>query len=65
MLSMSHYPEDRGEIYGEQNEEEAAFYFSLMEFSQFVEKYGASFVLTKMDQKTFQALSEWFYTEES
>lgn len=55
------YPEDRGEIFGEQNEEEASFYFSLNDFEHFLNKYGAQFVLARMRNDAFEKLSEWFY----
>lgn len=59
MLDLAHYPEDRGEIYGEPNEEEAALYFTLMEFTQIVDKYGVDFVMTKLDKKTFDKINQW------
>ena len=61
VLDEFQYPEDRGEIYGEPNEEEAAFYFSLMDFEALIERYGAQFVLSRMRNEAFEKLSEWFY----
>lgn len=58
------YPEDRGELYGEINEEEASFYFALNDFDKLIERYGAHFVLSRMRKDTFQKLSQWFYHEE-
>ncbi len=55
------YPEDRGEIYGEPNEEEAWVYFTLNDFAHAVNKYGAQFVLARLNNEAFQKLSEWFY----
>lgn len=55
------YPEDRGEIYGEVNEEEAYLYHTLMDFEGLVHKYGAQFVLSRMRNDSFSKLSEWFY----
>ena len=57
------YPEDRGEIYGEPNEEEAALYFSLMDFEHLIERYGTQFIMTRLRNETFQKLSEWFYED--
>jgi hypothetical protein len=55
------YPEDRGEIYGEVNEEEAWVYHTLNDFEQCIEKYGAHFMLARMRNDPFSKLSEWFY----
>jgi hypothetical protein len=54
------YPEDRGEIFGEYNDEEASFYFMLNDFDACVSKYGAQFVISRMRNETFEKLSEWF-----
>jgi hypothetical protein len=42
------------------DEEEAHFYYILMDFEQLLEKHGADFVLTKMKQDPFAQLNEWF-----
>ncbi len=60
-MNESLYPEDRGEIYGEVNEEEAWLYHTLSEFEDIVNKYGAQFVLARMRNSCFEKLSEWFY----
>lgn len=60
-MNESMYPEDRGEIYGETNEEEASFYWSLKDFENLVERYGADMVISRMGSDCFKKLSEWFY----
>ena len=55
------YPEDRGEIYGDFNEEESWVYHTLNDFEQCIEKYGAHFMLARMREGPFSKLSEWFY----
>ena len=55
------YPEDRGEIFDEPNEEEAWVYHTLMDFEQCINKYGAHFMLSRMRNETFEKLSNWFY----
>jgi len=59
MYDLAHYPEDRGEIYGETNEEEAALYFTLMEFTQVVDKYGIDFIMMRLDRKTVDQIDQW------
>lgn len=58
------YPEDRGEIYGDVNEEEAYFYHVLMDFEYLIQKYGAHTVLSRMRNDPFSELAEWFYEME-
>ena len=58
------YPEDRGELFGEVNEEEASFYFTLNDFERLIEHYGAHFVLSRMRNNSFEKLSQWFFHEE-
>lgn len=50
-----------GEQLEEQLDEEASFYFMIRDFEHWVEKDGADFVIKRMNQDTFQKLSEWFY----
>jgi hypothetical protein len=57
------YPEDRSEIFGEVNEEEASFYFSLNDFEQLISRYGVQFVMSRMRNETFEKLSQWFYED--
>jgi hypothetical protein len=59
MVDLMHYPEDRDELF-EVPEEEAHFYFSLMEIESNIEKYGAHFVLSRMRNDAFSKLAEWF-----
>lgn len=56
------YPEDRGEIYGDISEEEAHFYFTLLDFEELVNKYGSQFVVSRMRNECFEKLSDWFYS---
>lgn len=58
------YPEDRSDIFMGANEEEASFYFSLMDFEQLIKRYGADFVINRMGEDTFNLLAEWFLDEE-
>jgi len=58
------YPEDRGEIFGEPNEEEAHFYFTLMDFKGFIDKYGVDFVMNRLDEETFDKILDWLVDEE-
>lgn len=57
------YPEDRSELF-EHNEEEAVFYFTLSEFDQLIERYGADFVVARMKETTFEKLSGWFFEDD-
>ena len=59
-MANDYYLEE-GEGLEQQLDEEAAFYFSIMDFTQLVDKYGAEFVIKRMDPKTVEKLSEWFY----
>lgn len=52
---------NEGEELEQQLDEEGAFYFTLMDFEQVIDKYGAEFVLKRMGNKCFEQLSEWFY----
>lgn len=58
------YPEDRSELFGETNEEEASFYFSLMDFKQLIERYGVDFVMNRLDEETFDKIMDWIVDEE-
>lgn len=42
------------------NEHEAALHFSLIDFAQMIEAYGANKVLSSMDETTFWHLYKWF-----
>lgn len=42
------------------NEEEASFYFSLNDFEQLLDRYGADFVLKRMRNESFDKLNVWF-----
>lgn len=57
------YPEDRSELFEQPNEEEASFYFSLMDFKQLIKRYGVEFVMNRMDIETYQELAIWFEDE--
>ena len=54
------YPEDRHELFEQPNEEEAAFYFTLNDFKEFIDKYGVNFVMNRLDEETFDKLVDWF-----
>lgn len=58
------YPEDRSEIYGESNEEEASFYFTLMDFQALVKRYGVEFIMNRLDENTFVALGAWWLDDD-
>ena len=58
------YPADRSEFFGETNEEEAAFYFSLMDFKQLIDRYGVEFVFNRLDEETFDKILDWLMDEE-
>jgi hypothetical protein len=44
----------------QQMEEEAHFYFTIMEFEKLLEEHGAQFVLEKMQEDPFELLNVWF-----
>lgn len=54
------YPEDRAELFGKQNEEEAWFYFILNDFKDLINHYGVDFVMNRLDTETYSKLSSWF-----
>ena len=58
------YPDDRSEFFGEANEEEASFYFSLMDFEKLIEHYGTEFVLNRLGEETFNKLAVWFLEDD-
>ncbi len=44
----------------QQMEEEAHFYFTIMEFEKLLEEHGAQFVLERMREDPFALLNVWF-----
>lgn len=58
------YPADRSELFGETNEEEASFYFSLIDFKQLIDRYGVEFVFNRLDLETFDKIVDWLVDEE-
>jgi len=50
-------PEDQDRTASEQD---AALHFTLTDFAQMVEAYGANEVLSNMDELTFWQLYRWF-----
>jgi hypothetical protein len=57
---LAHYPEDRGEIFGEPNEEEAHFYFVLNDFTDLLDKYGVDYVMTRLRYPEYMKLFNYF-----
>lgn len=60
MTDLFHYPDDRPEIFGEADGEEAAFYFMLHDFEYWVKKDGADFVLNRLDPMVLKKLADFF-----
>lgn len=58
------YPDNRSEFYEGPSEEEAHFYFTLMDFKGLVKAHGAAFVMNRLDQETFDSLVDWFMEDE-
>jgi len=54
------YPEDRGEIFGEVNEEEQSLMYSIMDFEQLIDRYGVNLIFARMRNDQFMKIAEWF-----
>jgi hypothetical protein len=50
------YPEDRGELFGEPNEEEAWVYHTLTDFDEIVKRNGVFFVLNRISKETLNEI---------
>ncbi len=58
------YPNDRQEFFEGASEEEASFYFSLMDFESLIKRYGIDFVMNRLDEETFDKIMDWIVDEE-
>lgn len=58
------YPEDRSELFGETNEEEAHFYHTLADFEELILRYGTEAVMNRLPEPVFMKLAAWFLEDD-